>query len=423
MDPMVEPSKMKKMQELLDSSRRELPRIRQDAEKAHRSLRLPKDRYVDFSSAIDGIIKLNAYRGMPIGWARGKTDDNIEFKELRQKEVENYGIATTYLEHLRNAAHRQGMTGSSLLAVESGMKILASIRSQEDNLYRARRDWGRQIVAATKSALDLGAANQIEDVARTGGLNAEIYLTHMAKREFRSLNMAQKAVIAAHFGTGLCDEYAYYTMTEANKKLPGTQITIMSYGGHAGVIIGPPNHPESAHLDAWTTSATVSRSENYGIKEIQEKSIIYQVVGDGKDLRKEVASTLASFPKRPAHKRPAVSIEKAMEIVRKKGLESSYNVLYITRAAEGHNSDSDPEDRSSRGHTLSTEALNATAANNFQADSTALASVAARDAPGTERTPHTRRSSQSSGALGRLAGAVSRSVADRIPRPRTQGAR
>ncbi|MFD4688725.1 hypothetical protein ACFVWS_38835, partial [Streptomyces sp. NPDC058204] len=367
---METPLQMQQWQQELDFARSQLSVLQEYIRQCQVRLKLTAHpSSIEFSSAIESLVAINRYRELPMEWPERAPEENNRFKLLLRDEGRCRAAVKNHLDFLADYAQIKS-DDRSFKAAHRGKGNFFNIERGEAWLYRARREWARRIVSATKGALDLGAANQISDIARHGAANIDTYLNHMSRGQYRkeepedqAIWIGQSALAAAHFGTGLCDEHAHYAMTEANRLLPGTHISVaVVQGQHTWLIIGTPNSPESVNVDAWTESANASDALRYGMVDPHEAEHIFSGVADGRDLRQEAVPYMNQLvPRQPSA--PSISMSDAINYVR--SLNIPHRIFYISRAATGYNSDSDPDERPTRGHTLSPSAFTANAANGF----------------------------------------------------------
>jgi hypothetical protein len=365
---------MRNMQDRLDRSRKSILWVRDHAPRIQRVLERPEGEHAELLEAVHHLIALNEYRNRAIGWATEEEwRTNHDFVYRRSREVEWRQAILAHLGKLDETARERNRLDIAQ-EIDTAIRETESIPEQEKSLYRARREWGRLIVSSTREAYDLGAANQIEDIARSGGQSLRVYLDFLCDDRYAApmgdfmLQAAQRAAISAHFGTAVCDHYAYYAMTEAYRLLPGTHVAVVAYAErHVGLVIGPVNHDESVHVDAWTPRRSVTSLKNYGMRAIQTGRVLGQGVADGRNLRQEVQPYIYPLPDRPPTV-PPIAVTEAIELVR--SLDTtiphlSTKVFYITRGSNDHNSDSDEDEVPARGHALSEEAFEANAENGF----------------------------------------------------------
>ncbi|MEU4173363.1 hypothetical protein AB0F46_41880 [Streptomyces sp. NPDC026665] len=317
--------------------------------------------------AAQRLVILDQYRRRPIGW--GRTDPTAweKFQELQRIEGELRQKFSSYLDEL---LEREGPTESTRTKrLKEELRRFNSIPAQERDLRRARRVWGKKFIKDAKTVFDIGANNQIVDVAGSGG-QSTFSLTHARNREYENgqpqdpaIFMGRIAARAQHFGAGNCGEQSAWVATEAYKWMPGTQITMVRDGkvDHMYAILGPPHFPESAYVDSWPKNASVADVSSYGLKHKPKNSAYFQGVADGRNLRAEGLKWLHPLPDRPSRKQP-LKFEQAMEHVK----PYAKSVYYITSTKDGYNSDSDAEDAPGPGLTLNEEAFTANAANGFR---------------------------------------------------------
>ncbi|GHE93173.1 hypothetical protein [Streptomyces fumanus] len=361
--PNATPAQMVEMQRKLDQDRAQLPHIRQ---RVRDRLRNRPEERTNFTAAIDRLIELDAFEQRGIGWAKGNPEGDQRFRELRAGQKTD---RETVLEILRNAEGR-ARSSRDRESLSADRRLLKSIPKQEKELYRARREYARSITEDTMEAVPF-ASNQISDIANSGGQSYDA-LEVLFNEDIRVPTadmptwLGQTAVLAAHAKAGACDDQSAYAFTEANMRLEGTQVTRADLEpGHAMVIIGPPNRPESAHIDTWPLQARVTNPQTYGLDNIQTGSVTYSQIADGRDLRREAMETLRHpLPDAPPLRDP-ISLDAAMERMRLEGVgEETY---HITSTSTVPNSDSDSDDvTQGYGHPLSPAAFTAHLDNGFQ---------------------------------------------------------
>jgi hypothetical protein len=350
---------MDAMQRRLDADRDALPHTRDYVVQWQRHFRYSDAQIKTFTDAANRLIALNDYRRRGVGWTEQDPKGNDTFKELRASEQDDRATVSSTLSGVAAHAENAGRPDAQATAayLRSEYQRFESIPSQQTELYEARREHAAEITRSTREAIP-HAPNQIVDVANSGGQSYLIYRDHVSDydlSENEEVMIGQSAVLGAHFGTGTCNEQSAYAFSEANRTLRGTEVTMMNVPPeHGMVIIGPPNRPESAHIDTWPTNPAVTSPETYGIDNIQEGFAIHQTVADGRDLRGEAMSHLPPLPERPAPA-PPITLEQAAAFMRAKGSVAE-DTHYITSTT------GQPQ----HGHALSRAAFTAHAANGFR---------------------------------------------------------
>lgn len=355
---------MKAMQEALDDDR--AATLRSLKEISYQTEGLTQNgESRDLLHAADSLERLNEYRSQPMGWGAMDPDSWREFQLLSGDEKDTrqkIGLILKRLQHQVKDSELKNSLSRELARFES-------IPEKERELFRARRAWGREIIKNEKLTFRFKAANQIIDIARSGG-RSQHFLPQVRSEAFKTgtppdmeRRIAQKAALAEHFGTGNCGHQSAWVFTEATRLLPGSRVTWVQHGRyHQYTIIGPPNFPESAYLDSWPIHATVADAASYGLKYTTETVSLFSRVADGRDLRAEGRNWIAPPPVPPSL--PPMTFEEAM--TRPPTVGTLHQIKHITRTQDGYNSDSDPETAPDHGGlTLSPEAFTASAANRF----------------------------------------------------------
>ncbi|MFJ9319440.1 hypothetical protein [Streptomyces globisporus] len=367
---MVPPDEMASMQRRLDEDRAALPALRLLIEKNFTAdagggrLRFPE--LVAVCRDLDMLIELDGYRERLVGGPGGDERSYGRFGLLRRSEELIRDRVSVRLGHLAECAE-QGARQEVARRLEEELFAFSSLPERERDLYRARRDWARLILDNTKSVISFGAANQILDIASSGGQSVQMIRLVQGNRYALplppgnvSLKIGQRAALSEHFRTGNCTEQAYYAATEAFRMLPGTEISVMNHRPHhAYAVIGPPGFPEAAYADPWPRRATVTNCDGYGLRTIEATSIAFRDVADGRNLRDEAMPYIQQLPDRPSPV-PPIAFEDAVQAVRRVG--AADRVFHIVRTTDQANSDSDPDEPPLQGHTLSEGAFSATAA-------------------------------------------------------------
>lgn len=364
---MATPEQMVQMQQRLDNARAQLPHVRDRALYRQGRLGRPQNEIDTLSNAINRLIELDAYQRQGIGWTEEDPEGNQRYQELRDSEENDRATALAKLKDVERRATRANSRDAAALGQDR--RLFESIPRQERDLYRARRDWARQITDDTITAVPF-ATNQISDIANSGGQSYDalrILLDDSLRAPADKVTwIGQTAVLAEHVGAGPCDDQSAYAFTEANMRLPGTQLTLaLLEPGHMTVIVGPPNRPESAHIDTWSLQARVTNPATYGLDNIQTGSVDYSQTADGRDLRALARPTLRHpLPAAPAPRAP-LSLNEAMERMRLEGVGEE--IYHITTTSTVRNSDSDSDDTvQGYGHPLSRAAFTANLDNDFQ---------------------------------------------------------
>ncbi|GAA2695646.1 hypothetical protein ACFY9G_35960 [Streptomyces anthocyanicus] len=366
---MKHPMEMAAMQTRLHHDRDALRNLRDLVAYWQQGLRYHPGQTRQFTDAAKRLMDLSQYRRMGIGWAEHNQPGNEHFKELRSGEHADRRTVTAAVGGLIEGMRQAGILDRAPDLPREYNRFI-SIPHQERELYRARRDWAREIVATTADAIPY-ASNQIHDIAASGGMSFrnmdhlfdESNIDEAAPME---MQIAQRAVLAEQIKTGACDEQGMYAFTEANRLLPDTLVTLANVPpGHQMVIIGPPNCPESAHIDSWPAQPTVTNPATYGMTDIQEASVDHQTVADGRNLRDEALVYLRGLPS-PAVAAAPISMRRAADLVRTEE-DVDQETYWITRTTDDRNSDSETDNDLPRyGHTLSREAFTASLANGFE---------------------------------------------------------
>ncbi|MFJ4633674.1 hypothetical protein [Streptomyces sp. NPDC088847] len=312
-------------------------------------------------------MKLDHYRRLPLGWGQNNSIEWDEFRKLQDTEQELRKKLSRRLGELAGGS----MGDLSTEKVRAVQKCLNGIRIQEREIFRARRAWGRALIERAKLVFDVGAANQILDIARSGGQSVDSTRDYVRNETFEKSNLRERSVyigrmaaVAEHFGAGACSEQGAWVATEAYKMMPGTQVTLVADESvdHLYAILGPPGFPESAYVDPWPANPSVADVAMYGLKQKPESWAYFQGVADGRDLRAEGLKWLYPLPERPARRQP-LDLRQAAEYVRG---ENAHSVYFITSTKEELNSDSDAEAVTGRGLVLSENAFTASVANGFR---------------------------------------------------------
>ncbi|MEU6602941.1 hypothetical protein [Streptomyces flaveolus] len=328
-----------------------------------------------FLPAAESLIGLDEHRRRPLGWGLSTPELWSEFERLRDREQSLRETARSSLDKLVKHAHADGVLHNSHSQAEYlGVALLRfdRIPARERELYRARREWGRKILKNAKRVFYIGASNQIVDLSKSGGQSMELVDKYIHTRMYEkgnppngTIEIGRKAALAQHFGAGNCGDQNRWVATEAYRSMPGTKVTVAGDDtGHIYTIIGPPNFPEAAYLDAWPTDPTVADVREYGLKHTPGTYEIFSRVADGRDLRAEGLAWLHQLPDKPPRK-PPIAFEDAVKYAQQHSKDEPDFVKYITKTKDGYNSDSEPEGGVSRGRILSREAFTGNAYNNF----------------------------------------------------------
>ncbi|GAA2598114.1 hypothetical protein [Streptomyces axinellae] len=364
---------MDAMQWRLDADRAALAQSRDYIAQWQRNFGYSEAQITTFTDAADRLIALNDYRGRGIGWTDRDPEGNERFKQLRRSEQEDRAAVSSTLSGVAAYAENSGRPDAQEIALylRGEHERFESVPGQQQELYEARREHAEVITRSTKEAIPY-SANQIIDFADSGGQSFELYRDYVIDEDLMGPApdtetwIGQTAVLGGHFGTGTSHEHSAYAFTEAHKQLPGTQVTMAIVPPeHGMVVLGPPNCPESAHIDTWPLDPRVTSPETYGIDNIQEGSVVHQAMADGRDFREEAQPYLYPLPLRPKPV-PRLTFEEAVARVREQG-DIAEEMHHITRTTSQRDSDSDRSNSDEEyGHTLSRQAFTVTVANNFQ---------------------------------------------------------
>ncbi|MEU9747019.1 hypothetical protein [Streptomyces niveus] len=354
------------MQGRLDADRSALPNTRDYVAEWQRHFGYSNDQIASFTNSADNLVALNQYRGRGIGWAEQDPAGNERFKQLRGSEGQDRAVVSSTLSGVATFAESSGRPDAQATAtyLRDESRRFDSIPGQETRLHEARREHAEVITQNTRQAIP-DAPNQIVGIARSGEQSVRNYENGVLEydndlgQDSDEMVVGTSAVVGAHFGTGTCHEQSCYAFTEANMNLPGERVTLMtaSEAAHGFVVIGPPNFPESAHIDTWPMNAAVTSPETYGIDNIQDGTIVHQAVADGRDLRAEAARDLGELPPRPAPVAP-ISLQEALERTQRQG-DIADDTHFITSTTG----------RPQQGHALSRAAFTAHANNGFRIQS------------------------------------------------------
>ncbi|MFE1521419.1 hypothetical protein ACFW9I_32110 [[Kitasatospora] papulosa] len=305
-----------------------------------------------FVDAVNNLEELAGYRLDVTGWS--EIDARwFAFRDLVGSESSFWRAASCGIAEY--AKEWKGKDNGYEARIDMVRQKVNSIPEKQKNLYRARREWGREIIRRTKVALPFGAANQIVDLMKSGGVSVES--VHMARQCYGQLglggptlmDMASRAVVAEHFGAGNCGEQSEWALTEAYKLLPQSRLTILRnrHPDHVYLVIGPINSPESAYIDPWPDRASVADQKNYGLTFKSGTTVVFSTIADGTDLRAAVKDLVVKLPSRLQERPPMTKVESE-----KMSRELNGVVFHITSTREGFNSDSDSEDRKMGGSAL-----------------------------------------------------------------------
>ncbi|MFE3587413.1 hypothetical protein ACFXOY_07800 [Streptomyces niveus] len=352
------------MQTRLDSDRSTLASTRDYVAEWQRHFGYSNDQITHFTNAANNLVALNEYRDRGIGWAEQDPAGNDRFKQLRASEGQDRAAVSSTLSEVAAFAENSGRpdAGATATYLREESQRFDSIPGQQTQLHEARREHAEAITRNTRQAIP-DAPNQIVSIARSGDQSVRNYqdgvLDYDTDQDSDEMMVGKSAVLGEHFGTGTCHEQSSYAFTEANKNLPGEQVTLMNAteAAHGFVVIGPPNFPESAHIDTWPMNAAVTSPETYGIDNIQEGIVVHQAMADGRDLRAEAASELGELPQRAPRVAP-ITFEQALAITRQReGMADNTHFITSTTGRPQH------------GHALSAAAFTAHANNGFRIQS------------------------------------------------------
>ncbi|MFE9610199.1 hypothetical protein [Streptomyces sp. NPDC006012] len=355
------------MQRRLDADRDTLPVTRDRVAQQQRNFGYNDAQIASFTDAASRLVALNEYRGRGIEWTERDPAGNERFKQLREQEQQDRATVISALSGV--ISYAEGTGRPEVAATAADLRVhrarFESIPRQQDGLHQARREYAEQITRSTKDAIPY-SSNQIVDYARSGGRSYELYQEYLSDDDYLQpgdtdeIAVAQSAVIGAHFGTGTCHEHSAYAFTEAMRTMPGTHVTMANVPPeHGMVIIGPPNRPESAHVDTWPLNPSVTSPETYGIDNIQEGFEVVRAVADGRDLRAEARQHIQPLPERPA---PLPPISPAQAAARMRTMDGIDELTHFITRTSDHRADNSREQLQQGGLTLSREAFSATLA-------------------------------------------------------------
>ncbi|WP_331751187.1 hypothetical protein OG215_38320 (plasmid) [Streptomyces globisporus] len=380
---MIPPDEMASMQSRLDEDRAALSDLRSYIEQNFMldagDGRLRFSELAQLYRNMGYLIELDEYRARLAGRPGGDDLPYGRFEQLRRLEERLRGRVSVGLGHLVECAEENGAEEMARF-LDAELAAFSGLPVREKELYDARLDWARLIVAQTKSAIEFGASNQILDIASSGGQSLHM-IQRVQDHSFAlplppgdgSLALGQRAAIAEHFKTGNCTEQSWFAATEAFQMLPGTEISVMNHrSDHSYLVIGPPGFLESAYVDTWPRKPTVANFDEYGLQPTSETRLAFRGVADGRNLREEARPYIRKLPDRPSPL-PPMEYETAVQAVRRAKIADQ--VFHIVRTTDHSNSDSDsePEEFPGRGHTLSEAAFAATAAPGVRSSSPAVA--------------------------------------------------
>ncbi|MEU6603339.1 hypothetical protein [Streptomyces flaveolus] len=366
---MKSPREMVEMQDRIDKDRIAFRKL-------YVTLRASGFKYPEsnsFLGAAKSLIDLENGRRRPLGW--GKSDPHLwrEFVSLHRREERLRQTASFNLSALVRRVSADRTPNDPLVKyLDNELVRYISTPDREKELYRARRDWGREIISRAKNVIVSGAGNQILDIAKSGGQSMSLTL-HVHNPGYRrgepkdgAVAIGMKAALVHHFGAGNCEDQNSWVVAEAYKLMHGTWVTLVADDiDHAYVMVGLPG-PEAMYLDVWPDKATVANEKLYGLKHGPGTSILFSGIADKRrDLRTEGLAYLGRLPY-PPPRLPAIGLQEAIEYAWKHQNYPHY-VKYITTATEDgrHNSDSEG-DGHNYGHTMSREAFSANASNGFR---------------------------------------------------------
>ncbi|WP_431910261.1 hypothetical protein [Micromonospora carbonacea] len=177
---------------------------------------------------------------------------------------------------------------------EQRLQALAGTPEQQQKLLLMVSD---HVIETTKRHLYRGSANQVDHVARTGGLTHE-YLGKVRSGDYftpdqdPAVRLAQQGVVAAHLHTGNCGENAALAFSLLWKLLPGVRLTQINHSlDHAFVVIGDPDSPDAVICDPWPVQATATTRRDYFMSNYDGQDRL-TAVSDGTDLLARAASTV-----------------------------------------------------------------------------------------------------------------------------------
>lgn len=187
-----------------------------------------------------------------------------------QVQLENFGRLQTeyaWVNAARDTVGREGFALQAMLAL------------------------AQEIIDKTQGILSKGAANQVQDMARLGGIQLEL-LMKVRGDEFRRgsisdplLALGRDAFIASKLKVGNCGEHAAVAFCLLMKQLSGVRLTKIDHSiDHAFVVIGDIGNPDRAVVcDPWPRSATAVVLRDFFVSNLSGQSGI-TAIADGRDL-------------------------------------------------------------------------------------------------------------------------------------------
>ncbi|MEU8026232.1 hypothetical protein AB0B88_28905 [Micromonospora haikouensis] len=177
---------------------------------------------------------------------------------------------------------------------EQQLQALAGTPEQQQKLLLMVSD---HVIETTKRHLYRGSANQVDHVARTGGLTHE-YLGKVRSGDYftpdqdPAVRLAQQGVVATHLHTGNCGENAALAFSLLWQLLPGVRLTQINHSlDHAFVVIGDPDSADAVICDPWPVQATATTRRDYFMSNYDGQDR-FTAVSDGTDLLARAASTV-----------------------------------------------------------------------------------------------------------------------------------
>ncbi|MFJ5036236.1 hypothetical protein ACIQB5_51850, partial [Streptomyces sp. NPDC088560] len=169
--------------------------------------------------AAKNLIELDRYRRLPLGWGKRDPLGWDKFQKLQSSEQR---LRREFRFHLGELVKTAGPTGNlDTVWLNKALQLFDSIPTQERGLYRARREWGRRFIKDAKLVFDIGAANQIFDIARSGGQSVDSFRDYVCNKDLekghppeRKVYIGQIAAKAEHFGAGACSEQSAWVATD-----------------------------------------------------------------------------------------------------------------------------------------------------------------------------------------------------------------
>ncbi|GGM12540.1 hypothetical protein [Micromonospora yangpuensis] len=191
-------------------------------------------------------------------------------------------------DHARQNPHLVTPPEQELLGRAAG--VFAQVHAMENDLRDARLKFGR--AAATAAREGFVPVNQVDEFVRSAGtstMNAERVLDPEDAIQDSDLDTmrGQVANLARAVGGGKCGNYSAEIVTLVQSQLYdsrrniGDQITVIDFLAargqngkdvgfdHVAPVIGPPFHPESVVVDAWTKEPTVTSVLNYSVAQMR----------------------------------------------------------------------------------------------------------------------------------------------------------